>query len=49
MTTTEKLKLVLGITNNVIREMSVNDTRIEAMYGIRDGLIDAILDMEKYE
>lgn len=45
MTTIEKLDIVLQICANVIEVTSVNDTRMEALNAIRDGVDDVISDL----
>ena len=47
MTTIEKLKLVLGICNNVIQDMDEKYDQRTAMFAIRDGIIDGIIDLEE--
>lgn len=45
MTTIEKLNVVLLLCSNMIEVTSVNDTRMEALNAIRDGVDDVISDL----
>lgn len=46
MTSIEKLKVAHGITCNLIESTSLNDTRLPAMMGVRDGIAAAIIELE---
>lgn len=46
MTTVEKLKLVHSLCVNLIDETSMNDPRMAAIMSVRDGIGDAVTDLE---
>lgn len=46
MTTVEKLKLAHSLCMNLIDETSMNDPRMAAIMSVRDGIFDAVEDLE---